>query len=73
MCLASGLHQREHTPLPLEKKITQMFQGKKFIYCADGGLNSLNIRLFNSMGGRAFVVTQSVKKLSGSPPTGGIQ
>jgi hypothetical protein len=37
---------------------------KKFIYCADAGLSSYHIRNFNSMGGRAFVVTQSVKKLS---------
>lgn len=50
--------------VPLEKKITQMFGGKKFIYCADAGLNSIDIRLFNSMGGRSFIVTQSVKKLS---------
>jgi len=64
MCLASGSTNEQTLAIPLEKKITQMFQGKKFIYCADGGLNSLNIRLFNSMGGRAFVVTQSVKKLS---------
>lgn len=41
-----------------------MFKGKKFIYCADAGLGSLNIRNFNSMGGRAFIVTQSIKKLS---------
>ena len=37
---------------------------RKFIYCADAGLGSYHIRNFNSMGGRAFVVTQSVKKLS---------
>lgn len=43
-----------------------MFRGKKFIYCADAGLGSLNIRNFNSMGGRAFIVTQSIKKLSGA-------
>ena len=40
------------------------FKGKKFIYCADAGLGSLNIRSFNSMGGRAFILTQSIKKLS---------
>ena len=43
-----------------------MYKGKKFIYCADVGLGSLNIRNFNSMGGRAFIVTQSIKKLSGT-------
>jgi hypothetical protein len=42
-----------------------MFNGQKFIYCADAGLGSLNIRRYNSMGGRAFIVTQSIKKLSG--------
>ena len=41
-----------------------MFNGKKLIYCADAGLGSLNIQQFNSMGGRAFIVTQSIKKLS---------
>lgn len=41
-----------------------MLDNAKFIYCADAGLGSYNIRKFNSMGGRAFIVTQSVKKLS---------
>jgi transposase len=41
-----------------------MLGGKNFIYCADAGLGSINIRKFNSMGGRAFIVTQSIKKLS---------
>ena len=44
--------------------MSQMLHGKKFIYCADAGLGSLNIRKFNSMGGRSFIVTQSIKKLS---------
>ena len=58
--------EEQTTAIPLEKKLTQMFRGKKFIYCADAGLGSLNIRNFNSMSGRAFIVTQSVKKLSGT-------
>ena len=41
-----------------------MLPDTKFIYCADAGLGSYNIRKFNSMGGRAFIVTQSIKKLS---------
>lgn len=49
-----------------KKQLTKMYKGKKFIYCADVGLGSLNIRNFNSMGGRAFIVTQSIKKLSGT-------
>jgi len=64
MCITPGSDNEQTTAIPLEKKLTQMFKGQKFIYCADAGLGSLNIRNFNSMGGRAFVVTQSVKKLS---------
>ena len=64
MCMAAGSDSEQTLAIPLEKKITQMFKGKKFIYCADAGLGSIDIRLFNSMGGRAFIVTQSVKKLS---------
>ena len=64
MCVTSGSDNEQTTAIPLEKKLTKMFRGKKFIYCADAGLGSLNIRNFNSMGGRAFIVTQSVKRLS---------
>lgn len=64
MCITSGSDNEQTTAIPLEKQLTQMFKGKKFIYCADAGLGSLNIRNFNSMGGRAFIVTQSIKKLS---------
>lgn len=64
MCITSGSDNEQTTAIPLEKKLAKMFKGKKFIYCADAGLGSLNIRNFNSMGGRAFIVTQSIKKLS---------
>ena len=64
MCITSGSDNEQTTAIPLEKKLTKMFKGKKFIYCSDAGLGSLNIRNFNSMGGRAFIVTQSIKKLS---------
>lgn len=64
MCITSGSDNEQTIAIPLEKKLVKMFKGKKFIYCADAGLGSLNIRNFNSMGGRAFIVTQSVKKLS---------
>jgi len=64
MCINSGSDNEQKCAIPLEKKIVKMFNGDSFIYCADAGLGSLNIRKFNSMGGRAFIVTQSVKKLS---------
>ena len=64
MCLVPGNRSEQTTAVPLEEKLSKMLKGKKFIYCADAGLGSYHIRNFNSMGGRAFVVTQSVKKLS---------
>lgn len=69
MCLTSGSDNEQTTAIPLEKKLTAMLKGRKLIYCADAGLGSLNIRNFNSMGGRAFIVTQSIKKLSGTLKT----
>lgn len=64
MCITAGNGNEQTTAVPLEKKLVEMMGGKKFIYCADAGLGSLNIRNFNSMGGRAFIITQSIKKLS---------
>ena len=63
MCLHPGNKSEQLTAVPLEKEILKMTKGKKFIYCADAGLGSYNIRKFNSMNGRAFIVTQSIKKL----------
>lgn len=64
MCINPGSDNEQKCAVPLERKITKMFRGKQFIYCADAGLGSFNIRKYNSMGGRAFVVTQSIKKLA---------
>lgn len=64
MCLHPGSTSEQLTAVPLEKEVLKMLPDTKFICCADAGLGSYNIRKFNSMGGRAFIVTQSVKKLS---------
>ena len=64
MCLHSGNTSEQLTAVPLEKEVIKMLDNAEFIYCADAGLGSYNIRKFNSMGGRAFIVTQSIKKLS---------
>lgn len=64
MCLAPGNTSEQATAIPMEKELGKMLHGKPFIYCADAGLGSYHIRNFNSMGGRSFVVTQSIKKLS---------
>lgn len=54
----------EQTSLkPLEKKVLRDFGCQKFIYCSDAGLGSESIREYNHMGERAYIVTQSIKKL----------
>lgn len=63
MCIHPGNTNEQLTAVPLEKEVIRMTGNKKFIYCADAGLGSYNIRKFNDMGDRAYIVTQSVKKL----------
>lgn len=65
MCMNSGSDNEQICAVPAERQLVEMLKGKRFIYCADAGLGSMGIRKFNSMGGRAFIVTQSIKKLSG--------
>ena len=55
----------EQTSLkPLEEKVLQDFGCTKFIYCSDAGLGSEAIKRLNHAGERAFIVTQSIKKLN---------
>lgn len=63
MCLTKGNEAETNTVLPLEKKLVRIIKNSDFIYCADAGLSSYDIRKFNAMGGRRFIVTQSLKKL----------
>lgn len=57
-------NQNEQKSLkPLEHKILQQFGCQKFIYCSDAGLASEDNRFLNHLGNRAFIVTQSIKKL----------
>ena len=54
----------EQTSLkPLEQKVLGESGCQKFIYCSDAGLGSEDIRVYNHMGERAYIVTQSIKKL----------
>lgn len=55
----------EQTSLkPLEEKVLRDFGCTKFIYCSDAGLGSEAIKRINHAGERAFIVTQSIKKLN---------
>lgn len=57
-------NQNEQTTLkPLETNIIRDFGCSEFIFCSDAGLGSKKNRYFNSFGNRAYVITQSIKKL----------
>jgi hypothetical protein len=59
----NGSTNEQITLKPLEKKILKDFELSKFIVCTDAGLSSTENRIFNNISGRAFITTQSVKKL----------
>lgn len=59
----AGNTNEQQTLIPLEQQITADFQHAKFIVCTDAGLSSCENRRFNDIEDRAFITTQSVKKL----------
>ncbi|WP_458787160.1 IS1634 family transposase, partial [Vallitalea sediminicola] len=59
----NGNTNEQVTLKPLEEKILNDFKLSKFIVCTDAGLASNNNRKFNDQGERAFITTQSIKKL----------
>ena len=61
--IQEGNTNEQTTLKPLEKKILYDFELSKFVVCTDAGLSSAANRRFNDIGGRAFITTQSVKKL----------
>ena len=58
-----GNMNEQLTLKPLEKKIISDFELSKFVVCTDAGLSSEANRKFNDKDGRAFITTQSIKKL----------
>ena len=61
--ITSGNTNEQTTLTPLEQKILDDFKLSKFIVCTDAGLASNANRKFNDKNDRAFITTQSVKKL----------
>ena len=61
--LFPGNQNEQPSMKPLEQNIIRNFGFEKFVVCTDGGLGSEDNRLFNDIEGRAFIVTQSLKKL----------
>jgi len=60
-----GNQNEQPSMSPLEQKIIKDFETSDFIVCTDAGLSSTTNRKFNSIQGRGFVTTQSIKKLKG--------
>ena len=60
-----GNQNEQKTLIPEETKIVNNFKlnDTKIILCTDAGLSSDDIKKFNIKDGRAFVITQSLKKL----------
>ena len=58
-----GNTNEQVTLTPLEKQILSDFNLSKFVVCTDAGLASTANRKFNNKKDRAFITTQSVKKL----------
>ena len=61
--LFDGASNEQPSLKPLEMKLLRDFGFEKFIVCTDAGLGSEANRRFNNVSGRAFIVTQSLKKL----------
>ena len=62
--LFPGNQNEQKSLKPLEQKVIGDFGCGKFIFCSDSGLASENNRLLNHTMNRAYIVTQSMKKLS---------
>ena len=61
--VTAGNTNEQITLTPLEEKILNDFKLSKFIVCTDAGLASNANRKFNDKNDRAFITTQSIKKL----------
>ncbi|MCR5303651.1 MAG: IS1634 family transposase [Lachnospiraceae bacterium] len=61
--LFDGSSNEQPSLKPLEKKVIKDFGFNRFIVCTDAGLASETNRRINNINDRAFVVTQSLKKL----------
>ena len=61
--ISKGNTNEQITLTPLEQKLLKDFELSKLIVCTDAGLASPTHRNFNDKKNRAFITTQSIKKL----------
>lgn len=61
--ISKGNMNEQVTLTPLEQKLLKDFELAKLVVCTDAGLASTANRKFNDKKNRAFITTQSIKKL----------
>ena len=61
--ISKGNTNEQITLTPLEQKLLKDFELSKLVVCTDAGLASTANRKFNDKKNRAFITTQSIKKL----------
>jgi transposase len=64
--ISKGNTNEQVTLTPLEQKLLKDFELSKLVICTDAGLASTTNRRFNDKKNRAFITTQSIKKLKKS-------
>ena len=62
-CLTDGNTNEQKTLQPIEEQLINDFGNAQFVVCTDAGLSSSSNRKFNNKDGRAFITTQSIKKM----------
>lgn len=62
-CINPGNTNEQKTLKPLEAKMLNDFKISKCVVCTDAGLASKSNRLFNTIGQRSYIVTQSLKQI----------
>ena len=61
--LFNGNENEQKSLIPLEKKILDNYGLEKVIVCTDAGLSGYDNKFFNSRKNKAYITTQSLKKL----------
>ena len=61
--LFGGNENEQKSLIPLEKKIIDNYGLEKVIVCTDAGLSGYDNKFFNSRSNKAYISTQSLKKL----------
>ena len=62
-CVNPGNTPETQTMQPLEEKLAQKFKLSSFVACTDGGLGSVDNRLYNQTEGREYITVLSLKKM----------